>query len=198
MKTLNDLTLNEFEQFTELMSETDDLDIVSIFELFGEDVIELKYDEFLQKLNQIQSMTLSRRGVKKVYTIKGRRFKACLNITKLKAAQFIDLQQLMQTKWKISDVLSVVLLPQYRKGFRWRTRKYNTGYDILEIRKFLQENFKAGEANELSAFFLTQSNSLLKVTTDYLRKKEAKMKGLLNKESSTGSKFVKILQKLKK
>lgn len=197
MKTLNDLTLYEFEQFTELVADKDNLDLVSIFELFGEDAVELSYNEFADKWNKIQNMTLEDKGIKRIYKINGRRFKACLNMTKLKAAQFIDLQQLMLSEWRISDMLSVVLIPQYRRWFTWKTRKYNSGYDILEVREFLNKNFKAGEANQLSAFFLNQSTGLLQVTADYLRKKEA-MALVKSRESSDGSKFVRIFQKLKR
>lgn len=185
LRHINDFTIREYELYVELLEAED---IFGLFNLFGLEADKLNVTEFKKAFSIIQSQTLSMNVVKRRYKIKGRTFNAALNIPKLKAAQFIDLQQITQSGNKLEDILSVVLIP---KG-----KKYNTGYDVLEVRKFLYENFTIGEAHELSNFFLTQSLDLLKVTKDYLVKKKMKLeqKGI----SSHGSKFARILQKFKK
>lgn len=176
MKNINDLTLKEFELYNELISVEENPDIYSIFELFGEDVSNLKFDVFNKKWLEIQSMIVKSKGVKLVYKVGDKRFKPTLNIMKIKAGQFVDLQYIIQSGNKIEDIMSVILLPQHKTFLGWKTRNYGVGYDILELRKYLYENMKIGDAYDLSAFFLKSCNKLLKITKDYSQKKLLKMK----------------------
>lgn len=174
-KQLNELTLSEFERYQELLS-NETRDIYSVMELFGYIPDKMSVSEFAEAERNIAGMYLKPGNVKKVYNIKGRRFKAHLNMTNIKASQFIDFQSYMQN-FKLQEVLSVFLIPQKRNWFgKWVTHKYNTGYDIFEVQEYLKNNFTIGEANSLSAFFLTQSNDLLKVMNRYLAKKEILMR----------------------
>lgn len=175
IKHINDFTIKEFKQYSELLNDKEP-DVFSIMELFGiEHPEDLKMDKYQEVWKNIQSQSLSMRGVKKVYNINGKRYAATLNILKLNAGQFIDFQNYM-SKFQIEQVLSVFLIPQYRKGFTWHTHKYGDSYDVLEVQKDLFENMKMGEANELSAFFLKSSISLLEVMKDCSEKKLVKMK----------------------
>jgi hypothetical protein len=165
IKDLNSLTIKEFELYSELIGdEQSEPDVYGIFELFGLDASGMVYDDFYKKLKEIQSMRLSTKGVKKVYTINGRRFKASLNPIKLSAGQFIDFQSYLSSGAKLQSILSVFLIPQDKSWFlgKYITKKYNTGYDIFEVQTYLYENMRIGDASELSAFFLTWSNKLLK------------------------------------
>lgn len=182
MKHLDDLTIKEFEQFTELMS-GDDPDIYGIFELFGMDANKQTYAEFEKNWNKIKNMTLSTKGVKKVYNINGRKFKACLNPLKLKAGQYIDFQSYMSKEFKIENVLSVFLLPMERKNIFGKliAKKYNENYDVFEVQQYLYNNMRMAEANELSNFFLTWSVKLIKTMKDYSEKKLYKMMKKQNK-----------------
>ena len=179
IKDLNSLTIKEFELYSELIGdEQSEPDVYGIFELFGLDASGMVYDDFYKKLKEIQSMRLSTKGVKKVYTINGRRFKASLNPIKLSAGQFIDFQSYLSSGAKLQSILSVFLIPQDKSWFlgKYITKKYNTGYDIFEVQTYLYENMRIGDASELSAFFLTWSNKLLKTMRDYSAKKLAMMK----------------------
>lgn len=175
MKNLNKLTLKEFEQYNELLNEKD-IDVFSIMELFGVKNPEtLSVEEYTKIWEQISSMSLSLKGVKREYNINGKRFKADLNIHNLTAGQFIDLQNYMKN-YKLHEVLSIFLIPMYKSKFLWKTHNYNDGYDILEVQEYLHNNMEIGEANELAAFFLKISEDLLKIIVNYSQKKLMKMR----------------------
>lgn len=174
------MTLKEFETYQELLKE-EVLDLFSLLELFGYDTDKLDIAEMKQAEITIAKMTLQTKGVNKVYTVNGKRFKAHLNMTTIKASQFIDFQTYI-SNFKLQEILSVFLIPQKRNWFgKWTTPKYNDGYDIFQTQEYLYNNFTIGEANELSAFFFSQSNDLLTVMKGYLEKKEMKMKLKLQK-----------------
>ena len=172
MKHLKDLTLKEFTEYNDMLN-MDEPDIFGIFELFGLDGINMSFDKFNEKWNEIQNMTIIPRGVHKTYTIKGRRFKAELNHLKLSAGQFVDFQSYMRD-FKLEEILSVFLIPQYRKWGRWHTHKYNDGYDVIEVQEFLLNNMTVGTAQDLSNFFLTSSVKLLGLMKGFLEKKKYK------------------------
>jgi hypothetical protein len=175
MRNINDFTIKEFKQFSEMLNEKEQ-DIFGIFELFGISHPEdLKIDKYNEIWKDIQSQTLSTKGVKTTYIINGKRLKPTLNILKLNAGQFIDFQNYM-IDFKLEQVLSVFLLPQYKKGLHWQTRNYATDYDVIEIQNYLYENMKIGEANELSAFFLKNYIILLQTMKDCSERKLMKMK----------------------
>ena len=63
-----------------------------------------------------------------------------------------------------------------------KSLKYGV-YDVIEVQDYLYNNMKIGEANELAAFFLQISISLLKIMTNFsemklwrLMKKKQKLK----------------------
>lgn len=176
MKDINELTIKEFNKYTEYLEDKDNPDIYGIFELFGEDANKMNYLDFEKKWKKIQNMTLSTKGVKRVYKIGNKEFKACLNPSKLKAGQFVDFQNFIKNNAGIEVILSVFLLPIEKKWFIKKVKNYNDGYDLLEVQEYLLNNFKIGEANELSNFFLHLSIDLLTTTKAYLIKKKMKMK----------------------
>lgn len=177
-RDLNELTLREFEKYSEMLKDENETDIFGIMELFGIDHPEsLPTDKFGMYWDRIKTMSLSIKGVKKVYNINGKRFKAQLNILNLKAGQFIDLQNYLKN-YKLHEVLSIFLIPQYKtKWFgKWSTYNYNDGYDLLQIQEYLYENMLIGEASELAAFFLRNSQIMLKTIANCSEKKLIKMK----------------------
>lgn len=173
MKHINDFTIKEFEEFSNLMSEKIP-DIFSIFKLFGEDASKMKFDTFEKKWFEIQNMRLSTKGTKKIYKIGNRKFKAVLNPYHIKAGQFVDFQSYVKNGLKLNEILSVFLLPMEKKLFGYKTHKYNEGYDIFEVQKYIYENMLISEANELSTFFLTWSSKQLTLMNQFLLKKRVK------------------------
>ena len=174
MRHIKDFTIKEFMQYQEML-QYDEPDMISIFNLFGLDMMKLSYDVYQRKWMEIVSMVLPRNGVEKHYTIKGTRYKVCLNHLKLSAGQFIDFQTYMRD-FKLEEVMSVFLIPQHKKWGRWVTPKYNSGYDIIKVQENLYNHMKIGDAQELSAFFLDSSVKLLGLMKGFLEKKQYKMK----------------------
>lgn len=172
MRHIKDFTIKEFMQYQEML-QYDEPDMVSIFNLFGLDMMSLSYDVYQRKWMEIVSMVLPRNGVEKHYKINGTRYKVCLNHLKLSAGQFIDFQSYMRN-FKLEEVLSVFLIPQYRKWGRWHTYKYNSGYDVIEVQENLYNHMKIGDAQELSNFFLKSSVKLLGLMKGFLEKKQVK------------------------
>lgn len=180
LRHLKDLTIKEFTQYQEML-QFEEPDMMSIFELFGLDMNAMSYDKFQKTWMNIVSMTLPINGVEKHYKINGVRYKACLNHLKLSAGQFIDFQSYMRD-FKLEEVLSVFLIPQYRKWGRWHTYKYNSGYDVLDVQENLYNHMKIGDAQELSNFFLKSSVKLLELMKGFLEKKMYKEKRKLLKQ----------------
>lgn len=189
-KELKDLTLKEFDQYQVILN-ADELDTFSLLELFGYDVDKMSVSEMTRAVNKINAMSLKPVGTKKEYVIKGRRFKAVLNLTNLSASQFIDFQQYMK-EFKVQEVLSVFMIPKEKTWYgRYKSLAYNKGYDVFEVQEFLYNNFTIGEANELSNAFFLQSQSLLKVMKGYLEKK------LMKKKMKEQKKLLKEVNNLK-
>lgn len=177
LKQLNDFTIEEFNRYKELIESN--TDTFTVLELFGiEDAYLLPFDEFREYSEQVKQMELSKKGVNKYYKINGKTYYAQLDILKLNAGQFIDLQYYMG-RFQIHEVLSVFLIPCYKKNVfgKYIPYKYNTGYDIFEVQKDLLKHMKISEASELSTFFLSSSTSLLKIINNSLiLKMEKKLK----------------------
>lgn len=175
-KELKQLTINEFGRYQEILKE-EEPDILEILELFGYDIDNMSISDMYKYQQVIQSQVLPSNGiVEKVYKINGRRFKACLNLTNINAAQFIDFQNYLKN-FKLEQVLSVFLIPMYRNWYgRWVAYTYSTGYDAVEVMEYLKMNMTIGEANQISSFFLNSSLGLLKVMKDYSAKKYQRKK----------------------
>ena len=187
MRHINDFTIKEYDEYKECFDRSEP-DIMTIFKLFGYDLTKLRFDDFQKKWNNIQTMRISTSpGAKKIYKVGNRRFKACLNQLKLTAGQFIDYQTYV-TNNNLKGILSVILLPQERKFFGWKTKKYNDGYDIIELQEYLYSNMTMYDVNELSAFFLTWSTKLLKTMKDYSIKRlvRKRKQQQANKKHSVG------------
>lgn len=179
-KQLKDLTLKEFQSYNEMLNMKKP-DIFGIVELFGFDATEMPFDEFSNVWTTIQAMTIPIKGTKKHYVINGVRYKAHLNHLTLTAGQFVDFQSYMQD-FKMENILSVFLVPQYRKYGLWRTNKYNNNYDLLVVQDDIFNHMKIGDAQELASFFLNASLLSLETMKDFLVKKGYQMKKKLVKQ----------------
>lgn len=173
MKNLNLLTINEWNKLLELLNtkKKKDLDLVSIFELLEEDYTQLSAGEFQKRWNYIKSFFPQKTKVERYYILNGKKYKVLLNLAKLKAAQFIDLQTIIQSGNKLEDVISIFLIPTKKSLFRNKELNYGEGYDILELRQDILNHMTISDAFTLSDFFFSQSQRLLEVTKGYLTKK---------------------------
>ena len=170
MKNLNDLTIKEYNDYATLLDEgkaDGNVDIFSIMEIFGiKNPDKLNYNDFQEKWDKIKSMSLSLDRPKTIYNINGRLFKPQLKVLNLTAGQFIDLQNYLKN-YKLHQVLSVFMMPTKKNIFgKEKSLKYGD-YDVIEVQDYLYNNMKIGEANELAAFFLQISITLLKIMNNF-------------------------------
>lgn len=97
---------------------------------------------------------------------------------KITTAQYIDFQTFAKEGDKrIVELLSTMLIP---KG-----KKYNQGYDVLELQESLRKGLSVADALSLLAFFFVQYRQLIKDSLTYCREeamripdKEKRMKTL--------------------
>ena len=170
MKNLNDLTIKEYNDYSILLDEgkaDGNPDIFGIMEIFGiKNPDKLSFNDFQEKWDNIKNMSLSLNRPKTIYNINGKLFKPQLKILNLTAGQFIDLQNYLKN-YKIHQVLSVFMIPTKKNIFGIeKSLKYGE-YDVIEVQDYLYNNMKIGEANELAAFFLQISITLLKIMTNF-------------------------------
>lgn len=184
MKHLSQLTIKEYNEFSELIKEDNPL-WVEIFKLFNLDIEKMSIKDVEYKRNEILNMELLPIKIQKVYDINGWRFEVEQNITRIKSGQYVDLQYYIANGSKTEEVLSIFLYPQTKKWFGYTTQKYGS-YDIFEVQQYLLNNMTINDALELTNFFFQQSMSLLKITQEYLEKK-SKMR-LLNLFKKTQTK----------
>ena len=176
-KKLNDFTLKEYEEFESLIDNIEE-NIEELFLLFDIDkkLNEMTIDEFQNVVRYIKNQKVNndKKGVKKYYNIGNIKYKPTLNITKVTAGQFIDLQTALAEK-RPSEILACILIPT-KKIFGFIIKKYEYGnnkqYSTIEVEQHLYNNFKIGDYAELSDFFLRSSTNVLRVTKDYLAKKQ--------------------------
>lgn len=163
LKTLeifNDASLSDLDKNIEILAIYADTTVDSILKL-RPDVVE---EYFADMSNSISSYkpTNSKRPKKikindQVYTIN-------YNIGKLNMAQYIDFQQIIVKKNYLENLpalLSIFIIP---KG-----HKYNDDYDIIELRRILENNITLDEALSIIFFSKMKSISLIKLKLLYYR-----------------------------
>lgn len=181
MKKLNDLTIKEYNEYLELLGTESHLMnngiLFQIMELFGfEDVEEMSVEEMNKAQNWINMQTLEPAKIKRYYIINGKRYYPTLNLTKFKAAQFIDLQTFI-AEGKIEKILGAILLPTKRTWlFKYKKMKYSENYDYFEVVSDIYNNMKIGDAQAISAFFLKTSETLLRTIQVFSHRRLMKMK----------------------
>ena len=162
IKLIIDKGGEESEIKTEILSELIGIDI--------DDVLEMpivRYHQYIQRTAFLYEDVPTRMVATK-YVLGGVTFDVMLNIEKMTTAQFIDYQNFVKDIDKnLVQLLSIFLIP---KG-----KKYNEGYDIVEMQKIIQDNMCIIDAKALSAFFLKWYESLLQATVHSLIKRMKKM-----------------------
>lgn len=175
LKTINELTIKEYYEYIELISD-ENVDYFSLIKLFGyKNVDGMTVKQLQDSIAYVNSQKniVIKPNVKKYYIINDIKYEAILNLTKIKAGQFIDLQIFLVNN-KLEEILSVFLIPMKKTFFGWKSNKYNDGYDLVKIQDEILNNFTISDAKTLSDFFLFQSKNLLTVIQQSLEKKMMK------------------------
>lgn len=180
---VEDLTIDKYYKFEEYVK---DNDIFGIFELFNIDITNMSIQEMNQKFAEITSFSFTPVKLNKYYMINGVKYKAQLNLTKIKAGQFIDFQSYMTGDRKLEQILSIFLIPMKKTLIGWKERKYGEDYNMFETQKEIREHFQIIHAKTLSDFFLSLSVKLLQVMKDCSMKEMVKTKKKLLKSKTQG------------
>ena len=172
IKDLNQFTIKEFNEYVEITNnQNGEHDIFDVLEMFGvENAYDLPLNEFNKIKAAIELQEIRTVKPKKYYKINGKEYYAELNITKLTAGQFIDLQIYM-SDFKLEKILSIFLLPVEKKWFKKSHKRYNENYDIVQVQADILNYFNICDANSLSSFFLHSSKSLLGILNNSLMRK---------------------------
>jgi hypothetical protein len=92
-----------------------------------------------------------------------------LNVKDMTVSQYIDYQTFVKDVDRyMVELLSIFLIP---KG-----KKYNEGYDIIEVHKAIRENLSIMDAMSMAGFFLLSYQSLTKATLSSLIRRMKRMK----------------------
>ena len=163
LKTLeifNDKYLSDLDKNIEILAIYADTTV--------DDILKLRPDEagmyMAEMSNVISSYKPSNSKHPKKININGQVYNVNYNIGKLNMAQYIDFQQTIIKKNYLENLpalLSIFVIP---KG-----HKYNDDYDILELRKLLENNITLDEALSIVFFLKTKSISLIKLKLLYYK-----------------------------
>lgn len=183
MKKLQDFTVNEFNQYYELMKE-ENKDVKAILTLFGIDVEKESATALPDLMAAINAMTLNKGILKDYYKLNGHEYYLEKDIRKLTASQFVDFQ-IYSVDMKMENILSIFLLPVKKSGFFGKKHeKYGDNYDVLQVQNDILHYMKIADAQAISDFFLHLSMKLFVIIQEYLENKKVKMeKEILKKEN---------------
>lgn len=163
LKTLeifNDESLSDLDKNIEILAIYADTTVDSILKL-RPDVVE---EYFAEMSNSISSYKPSNSKRPKKIKINDKVYTINYNIGKLNMAQYIDFQQIIVKKNYLENLpalLSIFIIP---KG-----HKYNDDYDIIELRRILENNITLDEALSIIFFSKMKSISLIKLKLLYYR-----------------------------
>lgn len=163
LKTLeifNDASLSDLDKNIEILAIYADTTVDSILKL-RPDVVE---EYFAEMSNSISSYKSSNSKRPKKIKINDQVYTINYNIGKLNMAQYIDFQQIIVKKNYLENLpalLSIFIIP---KG-----HKYNDDYDIIELRRILENNITLDEALSIIFFSKMKSISLIKLKLLYYR-----------------------------
>lgn len=102
-----------------------------------------------------------------LYTLEGWVLKPVEDYRKISTAQYIDFQTFVKDAEKnVVEILSVMLIPE--------GKKYNQGYDIVELQNVIRRCLPVADALSLYAFFFVQFRQSIK--DSLISSKEAAMK----------------------
>lgn len=174
----NDLTIGKYQEIQAVLNGNvvdeyaTNIQLVSILSDMTEDEVGnlglTDYKKLNEKLVFLTEMPVQKMVADK-YKIGGFELETMLAVDNMTVSQYVDYQTFIKDPDKyLVELLSIFLIP---KG-----KKYNEGYDIIEVQKAIRDNLSIVDATALSAFFLLWYQSLTKATLTFLIKKLKRMK----------------------
>lgn len=184
-----DLTISQVDRLQKALTITDDIDKIAtclsiVADIDKYDVLQMSLDELSKNAQPVIDMLNTKmqpRFKNGKYTIDDTKYKLTVNVSSMTTAQFIDYSSILaKDPTNISGLISVFLIP---KG-----HKYNEGYDMLEFRKHLYDEFKFCDAQGISFFFSKMleayKDAFLHSLDMRINKSKKKLMKLMNKEKN--------------
>ena len=170
MKTWSDITLQQYYQIKELLTNEDEYTVLNILDvLYGIDSASLplsalsKYNSALDFLKDEIPVV----DIKKKYNINGHTYESNCELTKVSTAQFIDYQNYLKEKEpKYEKLLSVFFIPE--------GHQYNDGYNIKEVQTDIL-HMSMVDVQSIAFFIKKQLQLFLSLFQFYLVKSIQKM-----------------------
>lgn len=107
-----------------------------------------EYKELVAKSRFLDPENINYHPVAKRYILGGFELIPCRDFRKIETCQYIDFQTYAPDLDKyLVEFLSVILVP---KG-----KRYNEGYDILDVQKAIREEMSVSDGVSIAGFFLT-------------------------------------------
>lgn len=165
IKDYNTLSVGKYLQIHKVAKEEElsDIDkqvaIIAILADMSEDEVLdlpiLEYKALAEQSKFLEKPMNVPKQIASTYTLDGLELVPTTDIRKMTTSQYIDFQNFSKEgEDKLIEVLSCFLIP---KG-----KKYNDGYDIIQVQKALREYLTIPNCLALSAFFLAKFNKSMK------------------------------------
>ena len=163
MKNWSDITLQQYYQIKELLTNEDEYTVLNILDvLYGIDSASLpisalsKYNNALDFLKDEIPVV----DIKKKYNINGHTYDSNCELTKVSTAQFIDYQNYLKEKEpRYEKLISVFFIPE--------NHQYNDGYNIKEVQDDIL-HMSMVDVQSIAFFIKKQLSLLLSLFQFYL------------------------------
>lgn len=137
-----------------------------------------KYSEYVRQMDFLMERPENKAVRPNTLNINGKKYNVVKRIEDINAAQYIDYQTYLKKEDPdsyIAEILSIFIIPD--------DKRYNEGYDILDVIKDIKEHLSVTVCFNICFFFLQKEIGLLQRTAiclewiiKILRKKKAKTK----------------------
>lgn len=170
MKTWSDITLQQYYQIKELLTNEDEYTVLNILDvIYDIDSASMtisalsKYNNALDFLKDEIPVV----DIQKKYTINGNTYESNCELTKVSTAQFIDYQNYLKEKEpKYEKLISVFFIPE--------NHQYNDGYSIKEVQDDIL-HMSMVDVQSIAFFIKKQFQLLLSLFQFYLTQSIQKM-----------------------
>ena len=185
----NRLTLGQYMEIQEISrnESLEDIDkqvqILSVLTgVAEEEILHLpitEYKELVVKATFLNPENINYHPIAKKYILGGFELIPVRDFRKIETCQYIDFQTYAPDLDKyLVEFLSVILVP---KG-----KRYNEGYDILEVQKAIREEMSVSDGVSLAGFFLTWCRKSIKDSLNYSKQEAMSLKDKTRREEILG------------
>lgn len=154
--TWKNITLEQFLQIQDILENEENVYIKIATLLTGKDQNEVPILEVRKNIDSLKFLkeAVPVEKLKSTYKIKDTVYKLDIDLDKITTAQYLDYLQYSKNKNDIAKLVSVFFIP---KG-----KKYNEGYNKLEVIKDIEENLDIVTVNSIAFFLQKQIRNYLK------------------------------------